>query len=68
VVIFCKWKLRRERAVDPSPPESLDLVVDFHFGVSGVGGPKALYQDSRSAKSQKYGSQVVGQRGNCVEV
>jgi hypothetical protein len=44
--VFKGFKLRRDRAVDLSQQESLDLVVDFHFGVSGVGGPKALYQDS----------------------
>jgi hypothetical protein len=59
--VFKGFKLRRDRAVDPSQQESLDLVVDFHFGVSGVEGPKALYQEeSRSAKSRKGGKSSCG--------
>jgi hypothetical protein len=69
--VFKGFKLRRDRAVDPSQQESLDLVVDFHFGVSGVGGLKSLYHDSRNREvrsPKKVESLVVGQHQNHVGV
>jgi hypothetical protein len=49
--------------MDLSQRGSLDLLVNFHFGVSWVGGLKTLHQDSRNHEvrnPEKVESFVVG--------
>jgi hypothetical protein len=43
---FCKWKLRRERAVDSRQQGPLDLIKNFHFNVLWVEGLKLRHLDS----------------------
>jgi hypothetical protein len=49
---LCKWKLRRERAIDSRQRGPSDLLTKFHFGVLWVEGLKFRHLDSQNFEIQ----------------